>query len=240
MGFLLAIPSFLSLFQISISLPAEMKWQFYLKIKVQFYKQYLPKLYFYYVNKYFNNIYFLFFFIFFANLDKPIINENIKIIIVVIISTLISIYCRGPIYLALTYKGSYTVFNYFEITSNLLIAILVPISFYFFDNFNYTFYILLIISILRLIICYFLINDEYLVKFLSFKYLNFKQISKIIKYSLGFNFEQIALLIKGPGLIFLLGMNDNLSLVGFVTTLRTMFLYLPHRAYGVLFNTFFN
>ena len=158
-------------------------------------------------------IFIFYFFYIFANLDKPIINENIKIIIVVIISTLISIYCRGPIYLALTYKGSYTVFNYFEISSNLLVAVLVPISFYFFDNFNYTFYILLIISILRLIICYFLINDEYSVKFLSFKYLNFKQISKIIKYSLGFNFEQIALLIKGPGLIFLLGMNDNLSFI---------------------------
>ncbi len=236
--FLLAIPSFLSLFQISISLPArnEMAILFKNKRFSSINNIYQNSIFIMLINIL---IIFIFcFFYIFANLDKPIINENIKIIIVVIISTLISIYCRGPIYLALTYKGSYTVFNYFEIASNLLVAILVPISFYFFDNFNYTFYILLIISILRLIICYFLINDEYLVKFLSFKYLNFKQISKIIKYSLGFNFEQIALLIKGPGLIFLLGMNDNLSLVGFVTTLRTMFLYLPHRAYGVLFNTF--
>jgi len=35
-----------------------------------------------------------------------------------------------------------------------------------------------------------------------------------------------------------MGMSDNLSLVGFITTLRTMFLYFPHRAYGIFFNSF--
>ncbi len=236
--FLLAIPSFLSIFQISISLPARNEMAILFKNKKY------TSLNNIYQNSIFlmliNILVILFFCLSYVyiNIDRPIINENIKIIVVVIFSTLISMYCRGPLYLALTYRGNYTVFNYFDIASNLLVAFLVPVSFYFLDNFKDTFYILLIISILKLLIFYFLIDDKYLKKFLNFKFVNKKQLNKIIKYSLGFNFEQIALLIKGPGLIFLLGMSDYLSLVGFITTLRTMFLYLPHRAYGIFFNTF--
>ena len=236
--FLFAIPSFLSIFQISVSLPARNEMAI-------LYKNNKFKL----LNSVYQNSIFIllinilliliicFLYIFFT-FDNPIINENMNIILIVIASTLISLYCRGPLYLALTYKGNYTIFNYFEIFSNLLIAILVPISFYFLKNFKDTFYILLIVSVLKLLIFYFLIDDQNIKKFFNFKYLNINQLKKIIKYSLGFNFEQIALLIKGPGLIFLMGMSDNLSLVGFITTLRTMFLYFLHRAYGIFFNSF--
>ena len=231
--FLFAIPSFLSIFQVSVSLPARNEMAI-------LYKNNKFKL----LNSIYQNsifillinillILFICFLYICFTFDKPIINENINIITIVIASSLISLYCRGPLYLALTYRGNYTIFNYFEIISNLLIAILVPISFYFLKNFKDTFYILFVISVLKLFIFYFLIDDQNIRKFFNYKYLNINQLKKIIKYSLGFNFEQIALLIKGPGLIFLMGMSDNLALVGFITTLRTMFLYFPHRAYGI-------
>lgn len=236
--FLFAIPSFLSIFQISISLPARNEMAILYKNKKfkLLNNVYQNSIFILLINILIILILFSIYILF--NFDKPIIEENINIIFIILASTLISLYCRGPLYLALTYKGNYKIYNYFDIVTNLSVALLVPSSFYFFDDFEDVFYIILIVSILKLSIIYFLIDDSNIVKFFHYKYLKKKQLKKIIKYSLGFNFEQVAVLIKGPGLIFLIGMSNNLSLVGLITTMRTMFLYLPHRAYGIFFNTF--
>ena len=236
--FLFAIPSFFTIFQISISLPARNEMAIlYRNKKINL------------LNKVYQNCNFIFLFNFltlitlcsvyiFFNIDNPIINENINIIFITLACTLISVYFAGPMYLALTYKGSYSVFNYLDIISNLLVALIVPISFYFLKNFDDAFYILLVVSILKLSIAYCLVDDHNIKKFFNYKYIDKKILKKIIKYSLGFNYEHVAVLIKGPGLIFLIGASNNLSLVGLITTLRTMFLYLPHGAYAIFFNTF--
>ena len=236
--FLFAIPSFLSMFQISISLPARNEMAILYKNKKfkSLNDVYQNSIFILLINIFI--ILAIFTLYIFYNFNNPIIYENINVILIILISSLISLYCKGPLYLALTYKGSYKIYNYFDIIFNVAVAILVPISFYFTKNFKDVFYVLLVLSVLKLLIIYFLIEDHNIKKFLNLKYLNKKQLKKIIKYSLGFNFEQIALLIKGPGLIFLMGMSNNLALVGLITTLRTMFLYFPHRAYGILFNTF--
>ena len=64
--------------------------------------------------------------------------------------------------------------NYFDIIFNVAVAILVPISFYFTKNFKDVFYVLLILSVLKLLIIYFLIEDHNIKKFLNLKYLNKK------------------------------------------------------------------
>ena len=110
--FLFAIPSFFTIFQISISLPARNEMAIlYRNKKINL------------LNKVYQNCNFIFLFNFltlltlcsvyiFFNIDNPIINENINIIFITLACTLISVYFAGPMYLALTYKGSYSVFNY--------------------------------------------------------------------------------------------------------------------------------
>ena len=231
--FFFSIPSFLSLFQISIAGPIRNEL-------LIIYKNKKFKL----LNPTYQNFLFIFLisiliFIFisisflFLNIGNNIINENITIISIVIFCSLITLFCGGPLYVLHTYKGSLFKFTILEIIFDLLIPIAVLVSFYFLNNFTDVYYLLLLLYILKILVSYFSIKEKYIIMFFQHKFIKIKKIKKLIKLSLGFNFEILANIIRGPGLIFLLGISNNLSLTGMVSTLRTMFLYLPDRIFNI-------
>ena len=73
---------------------------------------------------------------------------------------------------------------------------------------------------------------------LSPKFIDLKYIKLIIKLSLGYTFDILSNLIKGPGIIFIIGLY-NLNLVGLVSTSRTLFYYLPLRFLNILDRSFY-
>ena len=97
----------------------------------------------------------------------------------------------------------------------------------------------LVLTLLKTYVLYSRVNDKYLDKFITFKLINFKDIKKVINLSLGFNFHILSTIIKGPGLIILLGTSNNLSLVGMISTARTMFYYLPLKFFDVFERSYF-
>lgn len=114
----------------------------------------------------------------------------------------------------------------------------IPFS-YFFISFDNVFYLVLFIALCQHFIQYSIINDKYLYRYIKIKFFSFEILKKIIKISYGFNFQIIANIVKGPGFISLLGLTNNISFIGMISTLRTMFYFFPRRLVGILENTFF-
>lgn len=167
------------------------------------------------------------------NFENKSLYNNYNIILLVLINSLIP-FLRAPLILLLTYKGSMKIYLSLNILFNILITILIPISYFFLNNFENVFYLFLIINFLRLFITYIFVNDDRIDKNINFKLFRIKEVINIIKFSAGFNFEILANLIKGPGLIFVVGSSAAVLNLALIQTVRTLFYYLPIQIYNII------
>ena len=236
--FLFAIPAFVAMFQISIIAP----------IRNNMLKLYRGKKY-----SKLNNIYQNAFFLVILNIllitsiatiymvinfSNPFIYENLNLIIIAFTCLLLNLFASNS-HAALSYKGSVKEHLRIEMFFDIVINFTVPISYYIFSSFDSVFSLVLVLTLLKTYVLYSRVNDKYLDKFITFKLINFKDIKKVINLSLGFNFHILSTIIKGPGLIILLGTSNNLSLVGMISTTRTMFYYLPLKFFSVFERSYF-
>ena len=236
--FLFAIPAFVAMFQISIIAP----------IRNHMLKLYREKKY-----SKLNNIYQNAFFLVVLNIllitsiatiymvinfSNPFIYENLNLIIIAFTCLLLNLFASNS-HAALSYKGSVKEHLKIEIFFDIIINFTVPVSYLIFSSFDSVFSLVLVLTLLKTYVLYSRVNDKYLNKFITFKLINFKDIKKVINLSLGFNFHILSTIIKGPGLIILLGTSNNLSLVGMISTARTMFYYLPLKFFDVFERSYF-
>jgi len=224
--FIFAIPSFFSIFQISISSPIRNHMQ-----------KLLSKKKFSQINEYYQNtFYFTLMNILLIltalsvylilNFNNEFIKNNLNLIFIAYFSLFINL-INGNFYCALTYKGSLDKYLNIEIVFNLLIHFLIPFCYYV-SSFEITIYTYLFINIIKTFIFVLFINDKHLNILPFAKFFNTKIIISIFKLSFGFNLDILSKLIKGPGLIFIIG-TANINLVSTISTLKTMFYFFPFR-----------
>ena len=236
--FMFSIPSFLSLFQISIISPSRNQMSIIFKNKK-----------FKLLNTIYQNAFIFILFnsaiiisvtliYIFLNLENSIVSLNIDLIIITLSCSIIT-FLIGPFSMALTYKGNIKKYVGSEIFFDIILSLTIPFSFLLLDDFKKVFYIALFVYIFKILFKYFLINDKHLVKFVNFKFFELKVFKKVFNFSIGFNLDVISNILKGPGLIFLLGTTNNLSLTGLVSTSRTLFYFFPIRFLDILYNSYY-
>ena len=236
--FMFSIPSFLSLFQISIISPSRNQMSIIFKNKK-----------FKLLNTIYQNAFIFILFnstiiisvtliYIFLNLENSIVSLNIDLIIITLSCSIIT-FLIGPFSMALTYKGNIKKYVGSEIFFDIILSLTIPFSFLLLDDFKKVFYIALFVYIFKILFIYFLINDKHLVKFVNFKFFELKVFKKVFNFSIGFNLDVISNILKGPGLIFLLGTTNNLSLTGLVSTSKTLFYFFPIRFLDILYNSYY-
>jgi hypothetical protein len=126
------------------------------------------------------------------------------------------------------------IYLFLNILFNILITILIPISYFFIKSFENVFYLFLVINLIRLYITYIFVSDHRINKNINFKLFRIKEVVNIIKFSAGYNFEMIANLVKGPGLIFIVGSSSSVLNLALIQTSRTLFYYFPLQIYNII------
>ena len=169
--FMFSIPSFLSLFQISIISPSRNQMSIIFKNKK-----------FKLLNTIYQNAFIFILFnsaiiisvtliYIFLNLENSIVSLNIDLIIITLSCSIIT-FLIGPFSMALTYKGNIKKYVGSEIFFDIILSLTIPFSFLLLDDFKKVFYIALFVYIFKILFIYFLINDKHLVKFVNFKFFN--------------------------------------------------------------------
>lgn len=235
--FLFAIPSFFGIFQISIVSPIRNH------MVMLFKKKKYHELDFFYQNTFFFtffnilliSIILLFYLIY--NLDNFDIAKNLNLIFVVFLIFSLNL-INSNSHIALSYEGSIQKFYKIEIFFDLLINFLIPFSFLII-SFESVFILVLFLTIIKSFVLFNSIKDQYLTSFVKLKFFNKVYLKKIFKLSLGFNLDIISNILKGPGMLFGLGITGNLNIITLFSTSRTLFYYFPIRLIGIIEKTFF-
>tara|TARA_B100000900_G_scaffold248097_1_gene211099 strand:- start:6347 stop:7639 length:1293 start_codon:yes stop_codon:yes gene_type:complete len=236
--FMFSIPSFLSLFQISIISPSRNQMSILFKNRK-----------FKLLNTIYQNAFIFILFnsavitlvtlvYIFLNLENSIVNQNIDLIIITLSCSIIT-FLIGPFSMALTYKGNIRKYVSSEIFFDIMLSLAIPFSSLLLDDFKKVFYVALFVYIFKILFIYLLIKDKNLVKFVNFKFFKLKVFKNVFNFSIGFNLDVISNILKGPGLIFLLGTTNNLSLTGLVSTSKTLFYFFPIRFLDILYNSYY-
>lgn len=176
------------------------------------------------------------FYIFNLDLEilKSLSKKEIKIILTcIIISFLINIF-NNIFKVGLTYKGKLDLDVYIEIFTDFITKLLILLSGALFKDLVFAAYAFLFSNILKNLIFYyyFIINRSGL----SFN-LNQMSIIKMVnllKLSIPYYLETISGILKNSYQIIILGLFFSPQVVGLVSTLKTLFYFLPIRVWGIV------
>ena len=235
--FLFAVPSVFSFFQISITAPIRNEmYRLFKKKKINDLKIIYQHSFFLVLVNIFL-IALIGFLYFFIN-DDEIYKNNLDLILIVFLILFLNLF-NSNAYSILTHQGSYTTYLKIEIFFSIFSSLIIPFSYYITSNFTDVFYIRLFLELIKTLVLFKSNKSNIKINFLlNFKIIKFKYIKKILILSLGYSFDVLSNIIKGPGIIFLVGLT-NLNLVGLVSTTRTMFYYLPIRFLSILIESFY-
>ena len=237
--FLLSIPSLIGFFNISEAARIEMSINYNKKRKSEVQKIF--------INSNFLTSFITLLFVFisliflkFYHLDNKFIEEiDFKFLIFFIFTSfylnfLFSILRNGILYKGILYIDTY-IQSFFDIFSKVLILIL---GFYT-QNLLYAGLALFVSNVIQSCVLYyfFTINNENL-KLFSLKLFSKKEIFRILKLSIPHYISTLNVLLKNSVLIILLGSFFNYQLVGFVSTLKTLFYFLPIKFLDVIGKSF--
>ena len=183
----------------------------------------------------------LIFYIFNLDLEilKSLSKKEIKIILTcIIISFLINI-LNNIFKVGLTYKGKLDLDVYIEIFTDFITKLLILLSGALFKDLVFAAYAFLFSNILKNLIFYyyFIINRSGL----SFN-LNQMSIIKMVnllKLSIPYYLETISGILKNSYQIIILGLFFSPQVVGLVSTLKTLFYFLPIRVWGIVSKVIF-
>ena len=138
----------------------------------------------------------------------------------------------------ITFWGRNDVATYIDTFFDLFTKLLIVVSGFLFNELIVAAVALLSAAIFKIITFYFFfINyNKYLTLF-SFKLISKKEILKLFKLSIPYYFTNIAGVIKHSSQIIILGIFFNSQIVGSVSTLKTLFYFMPSRLFGIFFRT---
>ena len=238
--FLVAIPTSLGIFNFNINFAARTEMSLYFN---QNKNNEVQKIF---INSFFLTLIFIFFLILITvlfinyydfNLDilRDINSKDLKIILLCIFLSFYIDLISSIFNIGISYKGRLDIVTYLEIFFSILSKILILIFGFFYQNLIYASYALLIISVFRIIIFYFFfLNYNKNLKLFSLKILTKKQILKLLKLSIPYYLVSANNIIKNSFQIIILGIFFNAQVVGTVSTLKTLFYFLPIRIWSVL------
>jgi len=138
----------------------------------------------------------------------------------------------------ITFWGRNDVATYIDTFFDLFTKLLIVVSGFLFNELFFAAVALLTAAIFKIITFYFFfINyNKYLTLF-SFKLISKKEILKLFKLSIPYYFTNISGVIKHSSQIIILGIFFNSQIVGSVSTLKTLFYFMPSRLFGIFFRT---
>ena len=161
--------------------------------------------------------------------------KNIDFIFIFILMNLFLDIIKNFFYPTLSFDGSIKLWTKISIFGEILSKLLIIISAILFEfHFAFFFYFLSNFIIVMIITYSFYIKNckNYFV--FSKKLFSFKIIKKIFILSITYFFEKISFIIKNDGLIFLVGNYFNLSTVSLISTMKTLFSFLPMKLLSIL------
>ena len=237
--FLISIPSILSIFNFNLNAAAKTEMSIY------FNKKNYTR-----INLIFNNslissiiIIFLFaiisfiFFIFFQ-LDLKILNNissNKNLILFCIFFAFFIDLFNGVFVTSITFFGRIDINSYLEVFFDFSGKALVVITGFFFSDLLIASIFFLGNSVIKIFIYYYfyITLNKKLIYFNS-KLFSKKEIIRLIKLSIPHYLETLTFIIRNSLQIILLGIFFNAYIVGMVSSLKTLFFFLPIRLWGIL------
>ena len=237
--FLLSVPSILSIFNFNLNAAAKIEMSIY------FNKKNYSK-----INQIFNNslissiiIIFLFaivsaiFFIFFQ-LDLEIfqsISSNKNLIIICIFLAFFIDLFNGIFVTSITFFGRIDINSYLEVFFDFSGKALVVITGFFFNDLLTASLFFLGNSVIKIFTYYyFYIRLNKKLIYFNSKLFSKKEIIRLIKLSMPHYLETVSFIIRNSLQIILLGVFFNAYVVGMVSSLKTLFFFLPIRLWGIL------
>ena len=241
--FLLSIPSIVSIFNFNLNAAAKIEMSIY------FNKKNYSK-----INQIFNNslissiiIIFLFaivsaiFFIFFQ-LDLEIlqsISSNKNLIIVCIFLAFFIDLLNGIFVTSITFFGRIDINSYLDVFFDFSGKALVVIIGFFFSDLLIASLLFLGNSVIKIFTYYyFYIKLSKKLIYFNSKLFSKKEIIRLVKLSMPHYLETVSFIIRNSLQIILLGVFFNAYVVGMVSSLKTLFFFLPIRLWGILSKLF--
>ena len=169
------------------------------------------------------------------NILKDLNPKELNIILVCIFLSFYLNIINSIFKTGITFWGRLDIDIYLEIFFDFFTKILIIIFGLIFNELLFAFIAFLIANLLKITIFYFffLNYNKYLTLF-SFKLISKRQILKLFKLSTPYYFESVTNIIKHSFQIIILGIFFNAQIVGLVSTLKTLFYFLPIRCWGIV------
>ena len=137
-------------------------------------------------------------------------------------------------FMGVTYTGNVSRYNYITLSYEVMLKILIPLSGIFFNDLIYPAIILLIVNFLKNLTLFVIYQNNKKRLSLIFTNYDFKYIKFLFRLSLSFYFQNVSYIIKNNGILILSGFYFGPSIVGLITTTKTLFYYLPNRFLDIL------
>ena len=166
----------------------------------------------------------------FSNLDISNLDSILLLIILAFYFTILDNF----FFLGITYTGNVAKYNYITLSYEIILKILIPLSGIFFNDLIYPAIILLIINFLKNLTLFVIYKNNKKKLSLIFTNYDFKYIKFLFRLSLSFYFQNVSSIIKNNGILILSGFYFGPSIVGLITTAKTLFYYLPNRFLDIL------
>ncbi len=175
------------------------------------------------------------------NLDilKDITTNQLKLILVCIFLSFYLNIFNSIFKTGITYWGKLYISTYVDTFFNFFSKILIIIAGLIFKELLFASIFLLIASVLKLIVYYyfFLNYNQYLT--FSLTLFSKKQIRELFKLSIPYYLNSITGVIKNSFQIIILGLFFNSQILGMISTLKTLFHFLPIRVWSMIRNAIF-
>lgn len=160
---------------------------------------------------------------------KNITTKEIMIILFLLITS-ICLNQLGAIFSSVLQSlGKLYIIFYTSNIFDLLMKVSIGLSGFFFSSLVYPAIIYLIYNLLKFFVFFyfFLIHKKNI--FFSFKYVSFIMIKRLFKLSIGHTSQLASNVINHSGIIFILGIFYSPYIIGYITTVKTLFYFFPVR-----------
>tara|TARA_A100001011_G_scaffold58173_1_gene57329 strand:- start:1817 stop:3136 length:1320 start_codon:yes stop_codon:yes gene_type:complete len=195
----------------------------------------------------FNSIFFLLLWIIIISFDqinfKTLENVNYDDFKIIFLLIILSVHCLivdQIFYCGITYTGDASKYNYNILFFDTLLKILIPITGLLTESLIYAALIFAILSIVKTISLFILFKKKnYNNLNLKINLFDIKLAFKILRLSLSYQLDNISHIVRNNGLIILVGIFFSPVIVGLISTVKTLFYFLPIRFLDIFNNSVF-
>ena len=181
----------------------------------------------------------IFFYDFNLNILQGLKNNDLNVILACVFIPFYLHLINSILITGITYSGKLYIDTYIQIIFDFFTKTLIISFGLIFENILFAAIAFLAGNILKTFVFYFYyLNCNKKIKLFSIKLLSQKQVIRLFKLSIPYYFESINILLKNSYQIIILGLFFNAQLVGIVSTFKTLFYFLPIKAWGIINNVF--